>query len=95
MGKYDPLRDFLRRQKTAELELSFGEIERKLGYMLPNSASLPQWWANTTGPDDRHVQRRAWGDAGYDAFLIAGAERVRFRRVSHGPAPHSPKSNAI
>lgn len=85
MGKYDPLRDYLRRQKTAEFELSFVEIERKLGYMLPNSASLPQWWANATSPQDRHVQRKAWGDAGYDAFLIAGAERVRFRRVASPP----------
>jgi len=87
MGKYDPLRDYLRKKKSDELELSFVEIERKLGYMLPNSASLPQWWANTTEPNSRHVQRKAWGDAGYDAFLIAGAERVRFKRAA---APRTP-----
>jgi len=87
MGKYDPLRDYLRKKKTDELELSFVEIERKLGYMLPNSASLPQWWANTTEHNSRHVQCKAWGDAGYDAFLIAGAERVRFKRAA---APRTP-----
>ena len=45
MGKYDPLRDYLRKLKTDEVELSFAEMERKIGYMLPKSASLPQWWA--------------------------------------------------
>ena len=38
MGKYDPLRDHLRRQKADEFDLTFQEIERKLGAMLPNSA---------------------------------------------------------
>lgn len=37
MGKYDPLRDYLCRQKARELELTFVEIERRLGYLLPNS----------------------------------------------------------
>ncbi|SPU55268.1 Uncharacterised protein [Brevundimonas vesicularis] len=80
MAKYDPLRDYLRKQKSEELELSFVEMERKIGYMLPKSASLPQWWANTTDPTTTDVQRKAWGDAGFDAFLIAGADRVRFKR---------------
>ncbi|CAN5287042.1 hypothetical protein BH10PSE2_BH10PSE2_26880 [soil metagenome] len=86
MGKYDPLRDYLRRQKTDELELSFVEMERKIGYMLPKSASLPQWWASTADPATTQIQRRAWGDAGFDALLIAGADRVRFNRVK-APRP--------
>jgi len=81
MGKYDPLRDYLLKQKSAELELSFAEIERKLGYMLPNSASRPQWWADTPEPCARPVQTRAWADAGFDAVLVPGEERVRFRRI--------------
>lgn len=81
MGKYDPLRDHLGRQKTGELELSFEEIERIIGCMLPNSAARPQWWANIKDPDTTHVQRNAWRDAGYDAFLIAGRDCVRFVRV--------------
>lgn len=48
--------------------------------MLPNSASRPQWWANETDPDSRHVQSRAWRNAGYDAFLLPSRERVRFTR---------------
>lgn len=78
------MRDYLKKQRADALEMSFVEIERKIGYMLPKSANLPQWWANTTDPNTTHVQRKAWGDAGYDAFLIAGSDRVRFKRV--GPA---------
>ncbi|MDP1875112.1 hypothetical protein [Phenylobacterium sp.] len=81
MGKYDPLREHLKRQQADEFVLSFAEIERKLGAMLPNSASRPQWWANITEADTSHVQREAWRAAGFDAFLIAGEDRVRFRRV--------------
>lgn len=81
MPKYDPLSGHLRRQRQDELELSFAEIERILGAMLPKSATRPQWWANTTDPDTSHVQRKAWRDAGYDAFLLTGQDRVRFKRT--------------
>ena len=80
MAKYDPLCGHLRRQRQAELELTFTEIERILGAMLPKSAARPQWWANETGPGTTHVQRSAWRDAGYDAFLMVGKDRVRFSR---------------
>ncbi|WP_312597976.1 hypothetical protein [Brevundimonas sp.] len=63
--------------------------------MLPNSASQPQWRANTAVPDKRYVQHKAWGEAGYDAYLIAGSDRVRFSRKASPPADHPPKSNAI
>ena len=79
MAKYDPLEAYLRRRAGAELELSFADIERIVGAMLPNSASRPQWWANETDPASSHVQCRAWRHAGYDAFLLPG-ERVLFSR---------------
>ena len=60
--------------------MSFRDIENVIGAMLPNSASRPQWWANEISPDSRYVQNRAWRDAGYDAFLIAGTDRVHFKR---------------
>jgi len=81
MGKYDPLRDLLKRQRDTELELTFAEIERIIGGMLPNSAARPQWWANVKDPDTTDVQRNAWQDAGYDALLIAGRDQVRFSRT--------------
>jgi len=80
MGKYDPLRDYLRRQKGDEFELTFADIERRLGAMLPKSANRPQWWANVADSGSGHVQCEAWRAAGLDAFLIPGGDRVRFRR---------------
>lgn len=80
MGKYDPLRDYLKRQKADALELSFAEIELRLRAMLPKGASLPQWWADEAEPTPREVQKGAWRAAGFDACLIPGKERVRFER---------------
>jgi hypothetical protein len=79
VGKYDPLEKYLKRRGGAEHELSFAEIERIIGGMLPNSASRPQWWANETDSASSHVQCRAWRVAGYDAFLLP-RERVLFTR---------------
>jgi hypothetical protein len=84
MAKYDPLRQHLRRQRLEEFEMTFAEIEHRIGAYLPKSAQRPQWWAKVADPDTIHVHRRAWGEAGYDAFLIAGRERVRFRRARPG-----------
>jgi hypothetical protein len=63
------------------LEMSFREIERVIGAMLPNSAQRPQWWANERR-ETTHVQCRAWLDEGYEAFPVSGADRVRFKRRS-------------
>jgi hypothetical protein len=49
--------------------------------MLPNSAYHPQWWASEDGGVSHNVQRAAWRDAGFEALLIKGQERVRFRRA--------------
>lgn len=81
MGKYDPLRDYLKRQKAEELELSFEEIERVLGAMLPNGASRAQWWTVEPGEENPPVQHDSWREAGFQASLIAGKDRVRFIRV--------------
>lgn len=79
MAKYDPLEAHLSRRTEAELELSFGDVERIIGSELPTSAGRPQWWANETSPDSSHVQCRAWRNAGYDAFLLP-RNRVLFQR---------------
>ncbi len=83
MGKYDPLRDYLRRQHLSELILTFDELESIIGSPLPASASRPQWWENVKNPYTTHSQRIAWGDAGYDAFLLKDSRKVRFKRVGH------------
>jgi hypothetical protein len=82
MAKYDPLRTHLRRQSAATYEMSFRDIECVLTRPLPNSAARPEWWANEIDPRSRHVQCRAWLDAGYTASLRQGADSVRFERVT-------------
>jgi hypothetical protein len=81
MGKYDPLERHLRRQKGASYEMSFRDIERVLGELLPKSARRAEWWANEQSPDTRHVQCKAWLRAGYRALPQPSAERVRFERI--------------
>lgn len=76
MGKYDGLRRYLRRKREPEMELSFSDIERMTGAMLPKAAREPGWW--TTAPS-LAVQRIAWWEAGYDARLL-GENRVIFRQ---------------
>jgi hypothetical protein len=80
MSIYDPLRDYLKGHEFQELELSFPKIEEIMGRPLPRSADRPQWWANQVAAG--RPQREAWRAAGFDAFLIAGSRKVRFRRVS-------------
>lgn len=43
MAKYEPLVRYLRRQKTSEVELSFRDIERIVGF-LPKASTDLQWW---------------------------------------------------
>jgi hypothetical protein len=81
MGKYDPLRDYLKRQRSDEFEMSFTEIERKLGAMLPNRAAAPHWWDGDHGDAVRPVQQEAWRDAGFRATCVPGREKVQFRRL--------------
>lgn len=83
MAKYDPLETYLSRRAGKSTELSFADVERIIGAILPNSATRPQWWANETDPDSRHVQSRASRNAGYDASLLPGRDTVRFTRRSH------------
>ena len=84
--KYDPLRNFLRNQKFDEVTFAFAEIEKIIGSTLPESAGLPQWWENQRG--GTRPQRDAWRDAGFEAFLIKDANRVRFRRVKEPSNNH-------
>jgi hypothetical protein len=84
MAKYDPLRKHLSRRNGAEVVMTFDEVERVIGAMLPKSASLTAWWGNETSPDGRHVQCRAWLDAGYEAVLMPGGGKVRFSRIIRG-----------
>ncbi|MGH6963730.1 MAG: DUF7662 domain-containing protein [Phenylobacterium sp.] len=80
MGKYDPLEGHLRRQKTATYEMTFRDIERVLGSLLPKSAQRSDWWANEQTPATCHIQCKAWLRAGFRAVPQSASERVRFER---------------
>ena len=81
MAKYDPLRDYLLNQTLEEFELSFSKIEEILKDSLPKSKLRPQFWSNIKVETASHPQRNAIRDSGYDAFLINGADKVRFVKV--------------
>lgn len=76
MAKYDGLLKLLE-DATDDVELTFEQIEKKLGFALPASARrYSAWWSNSGGT---HVQAAAWMDAGYrTADVDVGAGRVRF-----------------
>jgi hypothetical protein len=78
MGKYDPLFDYLCRASDGRLEMTFSEIEQLVG-PLPASASVyPMWWANEAD-GGRHVQARAWLNAGREVESVDRAtQRVVF-----------------
>lgn len=67
MAKYDPLGRFLRRRRHEDVRLSFDEIERIIGAMLPHAADDPVWWANDPPRERGFIQCRAWLEAGYRA----------------------------
>ena len=76
MGKYDGLRDYLRRQNAPSLKLSLNDIDNIV--QLPQSAfTRPAWWANE---DLSHVQSNAWYAAGYDAAVDVNKRTVIFTR---------------
>ena len=80
MSKYQALNRFFKMQATDFLRMTFDEVEKEAGFKLPASARLHQaWWANDRA---RHVQAKAWLDAGYESEQVDMKEgRLVFRRV--------------
>ena len=84
MSKYDPLKHFLETWIINETPMTFAEIEKVLGFRLPDSArKFPAWWSNNTGT---HVGVSAWREAGFrTARVDIGSEKVTFVREAGGP----------
>jgi hypothetical protein len=80
-NKYDPLRDYLKKQKQHDFVLSFEEIEDILGFALPRSAQRAEWWDDDT-PQHPRLQRQAIRDGGYDSRRFGEGGKVRFRKTS-------------
>lgn len=79
-GKYAPLYHHLRAQQGDRLELTFAELERVLGFQLPDSARIYRpWWANQA--KSGHSQAMAWGAAGWKTAAVdLEGETLRFER---------------
>ncbi len=75
-GKYEPLHRFLIEHGLGPAELDFRQVADMVGGLPPTAYKRPEWWANN---DDRHVQARAWLEAGRQVEDVdLAAQRVRF-----------------
>jgi hypothetical protein len=78
VAKYDPLFEVLCRAADGPVSLTFDEIERLVGPLPASASKFTQWWENeSTG--GRHVQARAWLNAGREVEHVDLSRRtVRF-----------------
>lgn len=88
MGKYEPLGQFLREQRTQEVPLTFREIERITGVKLPPKAQHHRaWWSNNP---DNNVMTRVWLAAGFESAQVdMEGRKLVFRRVGKADEPAS------
>lgn len=63
MGKYEPLGQFLRKQKRNRIPMTFTEIERIIGAKLPASKKSRAFWSNNS---DNNVMTKEWMAAGFE-----------------------------
>lgn len=67
-SKYQPLQEYLEKNNTAEITLTFTEIEEIIGNTLPDSARTKrQWWGNR---NKGALQAISWIKAGYNVTKI-------------------------
>src|SRR5215469_5809277 len=85
MTKYAPLGAYLRKQRGAQVRMTFGQIERIIGGKLPASQHQRAWWSNNPF---NNVMTKVWLDAGFvtEQVDIEGRKLV-FRRVAKEHAP--------
>ena len=78
MAKYDPLFEFLCRAGDGPVAMSFDEIERLVGRLPASASKFKQWWENEA-IGGRHVQAKAWLNAGREVEGVDVDRRsVRF-----------------
>ena len=79
MAKYDAQFRFLCAEGDRQVAMSFDEIERLI-CPLPSSAHRHQaWWSNEVTDGTRHVQAKAWINAGREVKTVdRSARRVEF-----------------
>jgi hypothetical protein len=90
MSKYDSLGHFLADNEFNEVRMTFEDIEKVLGFELPErSQHIRAWWGNNPS---NNVMTKAWLAAGYktEQVDIEGRKLV-FRRIRPRAAKASDK----
>ena len=80
-NKYEPLYEYLIKEKRDDFVLTYDEIEAILGFDLPRSAKRAEWWDDDT-PEHPRDQAQAIHQAGYDSRRSPDGTKVRFRKAS-------------
>lgn len=90
MGKYEPLGQFLKKQKADHIKMSFAEIEELIGAKLPKSSkSHRAWWSNNP---TNNVMTKEWLSAGFETVDVElDCERLVFRKIksAHAEQKHT------
>jgi hypothetical protein len=86
MGKYQPLSQFLLKQSSNEVPMTFEQIERVIGEKLPRSATRHRaWWSNNPS---NSVITFAWLDVGFRSEQVdMDGRKLVFRRVERARSP--------
>jgi hypothetical protein len=73
-SKYEPIVDYLTKHRGQKLRMTFGEIERVLGFPLPaKSKHVRAWWSNNP---NNNVMTAAWLAAGFKTEQVDVAGEV-------------------
>ena len=79
MSKYEPLRRHLEGRSIQLVPMTFTEIEKVLGFKLPESQKYPAWWSNNP---TNNVMTNEWLAAGYKSEQVdIEGRRLVFRRT--------------
>jgi hypothetical protein len=90
MSKYEPLREFLRKQSSDEVRMTFEQIERVIGQKLPSKAQhYRAWWSNAPS---NNVMTKAWLEAGFRSEQVdVEGRKLVFRKVNEKPSRSTPE----
>jgi hypothetical protein len=80
MPKYSALGDYLKRQRSERVPMTFAEIEKIIGAKLPVSAHKHRpWWSNNPR---NSVMTKVWLDAGFESEHVnMPGRKLVFHRV--------------
>jgi hypothetical protein len=79
MGKYTPLRTYLESRSAETVPMTFSEIERLIGFKLPQSQAYAAWWSNNP---TNNVMTKEWLAAGYKTEQVdLEGRKLVFRRT--------------